>query len=123
MGARAALTGGGAALTALQVPLMESFRSGDFGKFVRLSGVCDRFASATFDPPVEGYVRRMLWALAADGVIPEDACDDPWGSSLPPAERDAVRDRKSTRLNSSHSQISYVVFCLNKSGFHFVAFF
>src|SRR2546430_10298361 len=29
-----------------------------------------------------------------------------------------VRDRKSTRLNSSHSQISYAVFCLKKkSGF------
>src|SRR5688572_31708280 len=25
--------------------------------------------------------------------------------------RDVVRDRKSTRLNSSHSQISYAVFC------------
>src|SRR2546427_3689855 len=28
--------------------------------------------------------------------------------------QDAVRDRKSTRLNSSHSQISYAVFCLKK---------
>src|SRR2546430_3930662 len=27
---------------------------------------------------------------------------------------DQVRDRKSTRLNSSHSQISYAVFCLKK---------
>src|SRR5688572_32029921 len=27
---------------------------------------------------------------------------------------DSVRDRKSTRLNSSHSQISYAVFCLKK---------
>src|SRR2546430_3908411 len=27
---------------------------------------------------------------------------------------DACRDRKSTRLNSSHSQISYAVFCLKK---------
>src|SRR2546430_13140317 len=26
----------------------------------------------------------------------------------------AVQDRKSTRLNSSHSQISYAVFCLKK---------
>src|SRR2546430_16507565 len=26
----------------------------------------------------------------------------------------ATRDRKSTRLNSSHSQISYAVFCLKK---------
>src|SRR2546430_7913235 len=29
-------------------------------------------------------------------------------------EGDAVGDRKSTRLNSSHSQISYAVFCLKK---------
>src|SRR2546430_11230303 len=27
---------------------------------------------------------------------------------------DVVQDRKSTRLNSSHSQISYAVFCLKK---------
>src|SRR3989475_8109840 len=27
---------------------------------------------------------------------------------------DYLRDRKSTRLNSSHSQISYAVFCLKK---------
>src|SRR2546427_7529832 len=29
-------------------------------------------------------------------------------------ERIALEDRKSTRLNSSHSQISYAVFCLKK---------
>src|SRR2546430_8380696 len=29
-------------------------------------------------------------------------------------ELEAIRDRKSTRLNSSHSQISYAVFCLKK---------
>src|SRR2546430_7753885 len=28
-----------------------------------------------------------------------------------------ARDRKSTRLNSSHSQISYAVFCLKKKQF------
>src|SRR2546430_13255284 len=28
------------------------------------------------------------------------------------------RDRKSTRLNSSHSQISYAVFCLKKKNQH-----
>src|SRR2546430_5465080 len=31
-----------------------------------------------------------------------------------PAEDVTVEDRKSTRLNSSHSQISYAVFCLKK---------
>src|SRR2546427_6827654 len=29
-------------------------------------------------------------------------------------DRAGTRDRKSTRLNSSHSQISYAVFCLKK---------
>src|SRR2546430_13567778 len=29
--------------------------------------------------------------------------------------RNTLRDRKSTRLNSSHSQISYAVFCLKKN--------
>src|SRR3712207_7357768 len=29
--------------------------------------------------------------------------------------RDAARDRKSTRLNSSHANISYAVFCLKKN--------
>src|SRR5256886_3760633 len=32
----------------------------------------------------------------------------------PPAVLSNARDRKSTRLNSSHSQISYAVFCLKK---------
>src|SRR2546430_11759951 len=36
-----------------------------------------------------------------------------WWGSIEPA-RPAARDRKSTRLNSSHSQISYAVFCLKK---------
>src|SRR2546430_4244191 len=32
--------------------------------------------------------------------------------------RPRTRDRKSTRLNSSHSQISYAVFCLKKKNQH-----
>src|SRR2546428_7274966 len=31
--------------------------------------------------------------------------------------RYALRDRKSTRLNSSHDQISYAVFCLKKKNY------
>src|SRR2546430_9393634 len=37
------------------------------------------------------------------------------GISLAKALARSVRDRKSTRLNSSHSQISYAVFCLKKT--------
>src|SRR2546430_12492731 len=41
-----------------------------------------------------------------------------WGNAHCPGQAARVcgadRDRKSTRLNSSHSQISYAVFCLKK---------
>src|SRR2546430_5056296 len=35
-------------------------------------------------------------------------------AALVPRPHRAAQDRKSTRLNSSHSQISYAVFCLKK---------
>src|SRR4029079_6564535 len=38
----------------------------------------------------------------------------PGTSSIPPASSGRTADRKSTRLNSSHSLISYAVFCLQK---------
>lgn len=101
LGARAALIGMGAALTDGQAALLRTRASGDDRAFLRLSAQVDAFAQATFVPPMEGYIRRMLWALAADGVIPEDACDDPWGPALPPVERDvvrrAVRDARAAR--------------------------
>src|SRR2546430_12565871 len=53
-------------------------------------------------------------------VIPGIACrsDGEEGGSRREEENwllaSRLRDRKSTRLNSSHSQISYAVFCLKK---------
>src|SRR6267143_4850978 len=40
------------------------------------------------------------------------------GSASPVRVSRARRDRKSTRLNSSHSSISYAVFCLKKKNTH-----
>ncbi|MGH7645878.1 MAG: dihydrodipicolinate synthase family protein [Gemmatimonadales bacterium] len=91
MGAHAALIGMGSALTDLQAALLRAWFAQDYPTFFHLTSLLDALASTTFGAPVEGYVRRMLWALAADGVIAEDACDDPWGPALDPAERDAVR--------------------------------
>src|SRR2546430_7915780 len=50
------------------------------------------------------------------GVNIRRACDLPGDevSAEPGGEHTEPRDRKSTRLNSSHSQISYAVFCLKK---------
>src|SRR3712207_8425934 len=39
---------------------------------------------------------------------------DPRGDEVQPADRAVEGDRKSTRLNSSHANISYAVFCLKK---------
>lgn len=91
MGANAALIGMGAALPDMQVALLRAWASGDTLAFVRLSTRVDAFGAVTFTSPMEGYIRRMLWALAADGVIPEESCDDPWGPALPESEREAVR--------------------------------
>src|SRR2546430_13069204 len=49
-------------------------------------------------------VERMM---PREAFIPNDVL-------LDEAARIIVLDRKSTRLNSSHSQISYAVFCLKK---------
>src|SRR5207244_13478801 len=105
----------------------------------QLDEVSARIAQQTeaFDPAIEGYISyaldsggkrmRPLVALLAGGatgavteahidlavivelihlatLVHDDVMDE--------AER--RRDRKSTRLNSSHQIISYAVFCLNK---------
>jgi 4-hydroxy-tetrahydrodipicolinate synthase len=101
LGARTALIGMGAALVDVQADLLRARREEEWGRFVSLSELCDRFAQVTFIPPIEGYIRRMLWAAAAEGAIPREACDDPWGPALPPGEREAVerlvRDARATR--------------------------
>jgi 4-hydroxy-tetrahydrodipicolinate synthase len=101
LGARCALIGMGSALTDVQADLVRARVAEDWTRFVHLSDLCDRFGQVTFIQPIEGYIRRMLWAAAAEGAIPQDACDDPWGPSLPPEEREAVeravRDARATR--------------------------
>src|SRR5688572_32063279 len=51
-----------------------------------------------------------------DGLPGPQPLDD--GSQRDDHADQVVRDRKSTRLNSSHSQISYAVFCLKKKKTH-----
>ena len=89
-GATAALIGMGAALPDAQAELLHAFRDRQWERFVALSALCDRLAQATFIEPMEGYIRRMLWAAAAEGAIPREACDDPWGPPLPEQEREIV---------------------------------
>src|SRR3712207_8742414 len=60
---------------------------------------------------------RFVDALDAPQVrLPDLGVEGPLGRERPPAGLGGQNplDRKSTRLNSSHANISYAVFCLNK---------
>lgn len=85
-GARAALIGMGAACTKLQHDLMQSYFAGSGNDFLRLSERVDRLSQGLFVPPMEGYIRRMLWALVHLGVLEEEFAHDPWGPPLDQSE-------------------------------------
>src|SRR5438270_9430808 len=59
--------------------------------------------------PILGVILSRKGSLKASDV----SCEIAVTSAVPPLNRPG-EDRKSTRLNSSHSQISYAVFCLKK---------
>jgi len=90
-GAQGALIGMGAALPAAQAALVRQPPAHHPAEFVRLTTAVDRFAVATFRSPMEGYIRRMLWALVDTGVIPEAAAHDPDGPPLEAWEREDIR--------------------------------
>src|SRR3712207_8083487 len=54
-------------------------------------------------------------AEGAGGALRPPPAESLEGRSVP---RQLLRDRKSTRLNSSHANISYAVFCLEKTKLH-----
>src|SRR2546427_5834321 len=56
--------------------------------------------------------RQRPYGASPGGEVTTSFPNKPCSSSKGPAVKN--RDRKSTRLNSSHSQISYAVFCLKK---------
>jgi len=85
-GAHAALIGMGAACTTLQHNLLKAYFDGHATEFLELSRKVDLLSQVTFIPPMEGYIRRMLWALAHQGVVSRDSAYDPWGPALPESE-------------------------------------
>src|SRR2546427_5465872 len=72
----------------------------------RLSTAPKRIGSQR-KPYLARRARRRFWQPPSSGVTDRRAMSSLASSSAP-------ADRKSTRLNSSHSQISYAVFCLKK---------
>lgn len=89
-GASAALVGLGAVCCELQAELLRAHTEGDAARFLELSDAVDTLAESLFVAPMEGYIRRLLWALVHLGVIPFAAANDPWGPQLPAHEFDEI---------------------------------
>src|SRR2546430_14860097 len=84
--------------------IMLTARGEEVDRVVGLEMGADDYLAKPFSPrELVARVRAVLRRMAADGQLPSGILS--WGP---------LRDRKSTRLNSSHSQISYAVFCLKK---------
>src|SRR5437588_7265379 len=62
--------------------------------------------------PYTTLFRSDLVDCSSGGAVPGASVPTGPAYQTPFAER--IRDRKSTRLNSSHTVISYAVFCLKK---------
>src|SRR5688572_31630735 len=91
-----------------------------------LTGSLDMVAQMSCNPAIggvaKGHLVKELDALGGEMASVIDVTGIQYrrlNASKGPAVRSTraqadKRDRKSTRLNSSHSQISYAVFCLKK---------
>ncbi len=82
-GAEAALVGIAAALPAWSTAVLDAWTRGDHSGFVAASIRLDALARATFCEPMEGYVQRMAWAAAWQGILPAGVARDPYGPPLP----------------------------------------
>src|SRR3712207_7124328 len=81
-------------------PYTTLFRSRRFGNLVAVASDAEL--------PIPALVRRCAADPMPSRVVEGADLDRFAGNAQP------VQDRKSTRLNSSHANISYAVFCLKK---------
>lgn len=89
-GADAALVGMGAVCCELQAELIRSHVMSDAERFLMLSNEVDTLGRILFANPIEGYIRRLLWTLVHQDVIPLEAAYDPWGPELMMSEFDEI---------------------------------
>jgi 4-hydroxy-tetrahydrodipicolinate synthase len=97
-GSRGALIGMAAVLPGFQKRLVVAARSGAAAEAVRLMGCADRLAETLFVPPLEAYIRRLLFVLSVLGVIDEDAAHDPWFPAALEADEKAAIARTVAEL-------------------------
>src|SRR5438874_3027783 len=110
--ARRVLEAGGAALAAQRATDLELAELDDFVKRGRAK-LGDAEAFIEHDVEFHERIRRMARSPVLASMLGSVSLLS-LESRRQTAQHAAVRDRKSTRLNSSHVEISYAVFCLKK---------
>src|SRR5688572_31184792 len=85
------------------ITVMSTTNISEMPKFIPGLKLCKLFYQKQVRPILNKEFPSLRYSAALIG----------WGSEVLGFDT-AMSDRKSTRLNSSHSQISYAVFCLKK---------
>src|SRR5688572_32736063 len=89
------------------VKTLKKLKDGEFISVNGNTGIIFRFSKKEIEGPNKIKVSKAITVREEIKSI-----QFPW--HIFQLNDQAIRDRKSTRLNSSHSQISYAVFCLKK---------
>ncbi|TWD73213.1 4-hydroxy-tetrahydrodipicolinate synthase [Kribbella amoyensis] len=89
-GARGMLIGLAAAVPSWSVAVNQAWNDGRYDDFVAASTRLDQLAALVFRAPMEGYVQRMAWIAAWEGILDPEFCHDPYGPPSDPAERDEL---------------------------------
>src|SRR5690625_6039050 len=92
--------------------LMEAAEDSD--KFLGIHGIRGESMTVWLNALYESQGQRIIENPEAPAAETQLSLDTEAGA-------EAARDRKSTRLNSSHVAISYAVYCLNKNNKHIIS--
>lgn len=89
-GATGVLAGIAGVRADLSVDLLQSWQDGQLSDFVVASERLDAFARLTFTVPIAGYVQRLAWTAAHDGILGAEFSYDPLATAEVTREREAL---------------------------------
>lgn len=104
-GADTALLGIASALPEWSVAVLDAWTRGDHASFVAASVRLDALGRLTFREPMEGYVQRMAWIAAWQGILPSDVAVDPFGPPLAADERERLLTAVQALADTPHLRL------------------
>lgn len=90
IGAQGALVGLGTIFPSLQIEMFKAYFEKRYESFIELMSKVDLLAECTFLYPMEGYIERLLYVLAVQGIISFEAAHDPYGPGVTQKEKENI---------------------------------